>query len=130
MCFTKSTQNTHKKSDVDVDCYKLMYLGFYTGKLKSVFYPEEAYSAGDNMIPSVKISDEIIDMSSEVNGGVIHSYKSLVIARDARRGYMTMFQMGNITIVRCTIPAGTSYWYNNKGECISKELVIKEILER
>lgn len=131
MCFTKSTQNTHKKSDVDVDCYKLMYLGFYSGKLKSLFYcSNAAYSPGDRMSPEMVIADEIIDRSDVVNGGVIHSYTSLITARDAKRGLLSTYPHINVTIVRCTIPAGTSYWRNSRGEIISKKLVIKEILDR
>ena len=131
MCFLKSERTKHKKSDTDFDCYKLMYLGFYSGKLRPLFHcSNEDYSVGDTMIPLLEVADETIDKSHVVNGGVIYSYTSLITARDAKRGLLSTYPHINVTIVRCTIPAGTSYWRNCQGEIISKKLVVKEILKR
>ena len=131
MCFLKSERTKHKKSDIDIDCYKLMYLGFYSGKLRSLFHcSNEDYSAGDTMIPLIEVPDETIDKSHVVNGGVIYSYTSLMTARKATLRLLSTYPHISVTIVRCTIPAGTSYWRNGQGEIISKQLVIKEILKR
>lgn len=131
MCFLKSERTKHKKSDIDIDCYKLMYLGFYSGKLRSLFHcSNEDYSAGDTMIPLIEVPDETIDKSHVVNGGVIYSYTSLITARKATLRLLSTYPHISVTIVRCTIPAGTSYWRNGQGEIISKQLVIKEILKK
>lgn len=130
MCFLKSERTKHKKSDIDIDCYKLMYLGFYSGKLRSLFHcSNEDYSAGDTMIPLIEVPDETIDKANVINGGVIYSYTSLIRARDAILVLLSTYPHINVSIVRCTIPAGTSYWRNSRGEIISKQLVIKEILK-
>ena len=133
MCFFKSVRTKHKTANVDTVCYKLMSRGsFYGGNLNSIFYPSiDGYSVGDKMIPVIPIPDDEIDGCRGIDGGVIYSYISLKSAVAARIRLITFRpeKSGSIVIVRCVIPAGTSYWRNNHREIISKKLVIKEILK-
>lgn len=133
MCFFKSVRTKHKTANVDTVCYKLMSSGFFNGgNLNSIFYPSfDGYNVGDKILPVITIPDDEIDGCRGIDGGVIYSYVSLKAAEAARIRLITFRpeKSGSVAIVSCAIPAGTSYWRNNRGEIISKQLVIKEILK-
>lgn len=144
MCFDKQSKLfKHSVADHDIECYKIMYCNKSDGvtTIRSlIFHRELKYEVGNTMYPFIDIDISELDELGVVDGGVIHSYELERAEEEYHHvckdmAHPNIFlrplsQDGYIKLVKCVIPKGTAYWCNFKEEYISKELVIKEIIEQ
>lgn len=157
MCF--NNRGIHRIAEEPIECYKVMRVystAYYyrdivptellavrdTFILNSLLFPnKEPYNIGDVIVASVKKPLNELDGRRHLNAEVVHSYGTENIKRFLDSyfgvGYVTTtetvtdvgcLRMGK-AVVRCEIPKGTAYWYDDLcDEYASLEVVIKEII--
>ena len=128
MCFWKrrSQHWIWKKADKDIVCYKIMQKDFDGEKNDGVHSFQDkwtCYKVGDTMYPRESKSISELDDLAKLEGGVIHSFKSV----DKRVEELWEYNYVCVhfpVLVECVIPKGTIYWENGR-EFASLKLVIK-----
>ena len=120
-----------KQAEKDILCFKVMSID-NKGRLNSLHYPSpKGYNLEDSIYGSgfyhghPRRFAKHLSKQVDLNGEVVHSYRSLITARNLRNACdFSLF--GTYIVVQCIIPKGTWYWENQDGEYASFELRLSE----
>ena len=127
MCFyiEKTGINSRPRiADKDIQCYKVVYAGSTDNIIvskhhKYVYEINRLYKLNHELRPYT--SPKSLSNISSIDEG-FHSYTKLRVVLDT--DYYKL-----MTIVKCIIPKGSTYYLNNKDEeYVSDQIIIKEII--
>ena len=122
MCLRKIS--VKKRANKDIECYKIVRLGYYDGTFNSLFFPQQKWEIGVEYNAPRKSRNYPLN---EINSGYFHSYAN----KRAAMSFDNPFK--NCVLVKCIIPKGSTY-YSGKNldlaSCFaSKKLKVVEIIK-